>query len=92
MLEVRRAVAHHDLVRHLHPLARFRLDRVRVLRAAEMEVEIDIGRAEIFDRREALIEGARREQPVHQRLRHRLAGLVVARELSRISGRSSQCS
>ena len=79
--EVRRAVPHHDLVRHLHALARLRLDRcVRVLGAAEMEVEIHIGRAEIFGGEEALIEGARGDQPVHQRLRHRLAGLVVARE------------
>ena len=44
-----------------------------------MEVEVDQRAGGVFDRGEALVEGARRQQPVEQRLRHRLAGAGVAR-------------
>ena len=42
--------------------------------------------------REALVERARLLDLVDQRLRHRLAGLVVERELRSTSGVASQCS
>ena len=44
-----------------------------------MQVEVDERAGGVFDRREALIEGARREQPVEQCFRHRLAGAEMAR-------------
>ena len=59
----------------------------------QMQVEIDQRRGGVFDRRKALVEGARREQPLQQRLRHRLAGLGSGRAKRRsTSGCSSQCS
>jgi hypothetical protein len=45
-----------------------------------MELEIDEGGSRIFYRRPALIEPARGKKLAHQRLRHRLAGLVVERD------------
>ena len=44
-----------------------------------MEIEIDQRAGGVFHRGEALVEGARGQQPVEQRFRHRLAGGGVAR-------------
>ena len=46
-----------------------------------MQVEIDQRAGRVFHCGEALIEGACRQQPVEQRLRHRLAGTRVTRVL-----------
>ena len=68
--------------------------RVDVLGPGErVEVEIDQRRGDELDRGEALVEGARGDQLVDQRLRHRLAGACSGgRSARRTSGRSSQCS
>jgi len=42
-----------------------------------VEIKIDDGGGDIFDRRKALAEIPRRDQPSQQILRDRLAGLVV---------------
>ena len=47
--------------------------------AQRMDIEIDQRAGGVFDRGEALVEGARRQQAVEQRFRHRLAGRGVAR-------------
>ena len=45
-----------------------------------MKVEIDQGAGDILDRGKAAIEVARRDQPLQQVFRHRLAGLIVQGE------------
>ena len=45
-----------------------------------MELQVDQRRGCVFDRRPALIEPARVEKLVDQRLRHRLAGFIVERK------------
>ena len=57
-----------------------------------VNVEIDQRAGGVFDGGEALIEGARRQHAVEQRLRHRLAGRAWRAYFSRIAGTSSQCS
>ena len=67
MLEMRRAVAHRNRVRHAdaRQLLSLESDDVEVLRRRiEMEAEIDQRRGGIFDRGEALVELARGEQPL----------------------------
>ena len=66
------------------PISRQRLllERVRIDDAVRVGVQlhVDHRRAEIFDRGEALVERLRLLDLVDQRLRHRLAGLVVLGE------------
>ena len=57
-----RATSLDDFLRHLHPVTRFVFHHLGVFRAAEVKVEIHIGRAEIFGGQEALVEGARPDQ------------------------------
>ena len=45
-----------------------------------MQIEVDQRAGSVFDRREALVEGARRKHALEHRLRHWLAGAVVDRE------------
>ena len=45
-----------------------------------MEIQIDQRAGDIFDGGKAHVEVARRDQPLQQFLRHRLAGLVMPRE------------
>ena len=51
-----------------------------------MEFEIDQARGDVLDRGKALVEISRREEPLQQLLRHRLAGLVVPREAAQHVG------
>ena len=77
---MRRPVAHRDLGRHADARQRLALERCRVEglgRRQQMDVEVDRGRRHIFDRGKALVEGARREQPPHQVVRHRRAGAIM---------------
>jgi len=83
MLEMRSAVAHDDRAGHaelfeLLSLKGHNIDRVRV--RLKMQSEIDQSRGGIFDRRETLIELARRKQPLQQSLRHWLTCLMVESE------------
>ena len=45
-----------------------------------MEIEIDDGRGDVLDRGKALVEVARRDEPLQQFFGHRLAGPVMERE------------
>ena len=81
MPEVGRPVAHGDL----RPACRCASSASRSNAAASivtrrgkrMQVEVDHGRGDIFDRGEALVEVARRNEPPQQLLGHRRAGPVV---------------
>ncbi len=80
MLEMRQAVAHDDLRRHgdAREALALELGDVEAGRLLQrMNVEIDQRAGGVFHRGEALVEGAAGEQPLEQRLRHRLAGLAV---------------
>jgi hypothetical protein len=83
MAEVRRAVPHHDLLRHADAVERRPLEdrRVKVVGAFQrMVVEVDDRRGSVLDRHEALVEHPRRLELGDQRVRHRLPGAVVDRE------------
>ena len=90
MTEVRRAVAHDDLVRHADARERLALERRGIDRFAgagsEWKSRSTKARGEVFDRGKALIEVARRDEPLQQCLRHRFAGLVVQREAAQHLG------
>src|SRR5258708_36496548 len=80
---MRGAVTHADRVRHADPLEFPALERDDVDlagRGIEMELEVDERRGGVFNRRPALIEPARFEELVDQRVGHRLAGFIVERE------------
>ena len=51
-----------------------------------MEIEIDDGRGDIFDRGKSHVEITRGNKPLQQFLRHRFAGLVVARKAPQHAG------
>ena len=62
-------------------------------RGLQVEVEIDQRRGHVFHRREALVEGARGDQPPQQVLGDRRAGVGMHGEAAAgPPGRSSQCS
>ena len=85
MLEMRRSVTHADRVGHADPLEFLALERDDVDlvgRRIEMQLQVDQRRGCVFDRRPALIEPARFEELVDDRVGHRLAGLIVEREAS----------
>src|ERR1700678_2622657 len=83
MLKMRGAVAHRDRLGHADPLEFTALegdDINLVRRGIEMELQVDQRRGCVFDGRPALIEPARGEKLVDQRLRRRLAGFIVERK------------
>src|SRR5271167_5235908 len=83
MLEMRSSVTHADRLGHADPLELLALERNDIDvagRWVEMEPQVDQRGGRIFDGRPALIEPARGEKLVDQRLRHRLAGFVMERE------------
>jgi len=74
-----------DLCRHLQACETVALDRVDVEGRGidighHVRIEIDKSTREEFDRRESLVEIPRCHQAIEQRLRDRLARLVVHRE------------
>ena len=83
MLEMRSAVTHADRVGHADPLEFLALERDDidlVGRGIEMQLQVDQRRGGVFDGRPALIEPARFEELVDERIGHRLAGFIVERE------------
>ena len=82
MTEVRRAMAHDDLVGHAETLERvvFECGGIDCAgRTDRVEAKIDVGASEVLDRGEANVEVARGKEALQQILRHRRAGLVVPR-------------
>src|SRR4051794_38195512 len=80
MLEMRRPVPQPDLRRHADPREEFLLEAGDVEGArigARMQIEVEHRAGGVLDRCEALVEGARREQPLQQRLGQRLAGTAM---------------
>ena len=85
MREVRRPVAHDDLLWHANARKRLALETVDVEVVGplqEMKIEVDQCRCNVFHGGKALVEGARRGELADHRVRHRGAGSVVARELA----------
>jgi len=82
VIELRQPVPHHQLLRHADLRERLALELVGIDDSVRLRVEhhVDDRRGEILDRREALVERAGLLDLGEQRLRHRLPGLVVARE------------
>ena len=87
--ELRRAVAHDDLGRHAERGQRLALERVGVDRAAAREVQLHVDQRarQVLDGLEALVELVGALDLLDQRLRDRLAGLVVQREAIEDLGR-----
>jgi hypothetical protein len=83
MREMRRAVTHHDFGRHADLAQRIRFEGSDVgfwTDGSEWNW-VDQGRGDVFDRGEALVEGAAAMLFDH-RVRDRRAGFVVAGELA----------
>src|SRR3984885_6842101 len=83
MLEMRSSVTHPVPLGAADPLEFTALERDDidlVGRGIEMQLQVDQRGGGIFDGRPALIESARGEKLVDQRLGHRLAGFIVERK------------
>ena len=83
MAELRGAVTHDDLMRHLQlgQLLTLELVRIDIHVAGQVQLHVDQRRGQVFGRAEALAELAGRLDLVDQGLRDRLAGLIVQGEL-----------
>ncbi len=82
MIELGQPVAHHDLPRHPDRRQRFPLERRRIGHGhlAIVQLHVENGARQKFDRGKTLVEGGRGLDLVHQRLRHRLAGFIMQRK------------
>src|SRR5512143_880727 len=81
MLEMRKAMTHHNLWRHKNTLEILVLEFGDIERGGvrqRMQVEIDQRTSGVFHRRKSLIERARCQQALEQGLRHRLTGTCVS--------------
>ena len=81
MLEMRRPVPQPDLRRHADAREEFLLEGVDIERTrigARMQIEVEHRAGGVSDGREALVEGARGEEPLQQDFGQGLAGAVMA--------------